>query len=242
MGADNAREARLYQEIVFAVRARGARIMTSDLHLKEIDNYEVENKKQSCAETDSFTAARYRQFADHAPARTNVILDVGCGPGRGGVELALKLPAAEIWGLDVVQSRLDQLPAVYSRGIRGLSTEIPMHDQSVDLIVAGEFLEHLRPHDIDKTLCEFQRVLRVSGRLVLTTPNPNYVRLRLRGGTVYGPGHLTQHYAPVLKTRLRAHGFSRVRIRGSGRVSSIIGNRVPLLPLYGSYLAVAEKR
>lgn len=204
--------------------------------------YAAENLRQKVAESDSFTGERYRQFAARLPGNPGVILDVGCGPGRGGVELARLSPESELWGLDVVQIRLDALPAVYSRRIRALSTDIPVEDGSVDAVVAGEFLEHLSPHDVDRTICEFHRVLRVGGRLLLTTPNPNYLRLKLTGGTVYGPGHLTQHYVRVLRWRLRMHGFSRVRVRGSGRVSSYISTRVPILPLYGSYLIQADKR
>lgn len=151
------------------------------------------------------------------------------------------MPSVELWGLDVVQSRLDALPDVYSHRIRGLSTDIPIGNQSVDAVVAGEFLEHLLPRDVDPTLCEFQRVLRVGGRLLLTTPNPRYIRLWLNRGSVYGPGHLTQHYPRLLRTRLMMHGFKHIRIAGSGRVSRYVGEYCPIRAVYGSYLIYADK-
>lgn len=43
-----------------------------------------------------------------------------------------------------------------------------------DVVVAGEFIEHLVYHDFIFSLKEFFRVLRPGGRLLLTTPNPEY--------------------------------------------------------------------
>lgn len=203
--------------------------------------YEQGNLLQPEAEDDPFTVERYQQFGRHLRADAGVVLDIGCATGRGGQEIAKVAPDVELWGVDVVQSRLDALPAVYAKKVRGLSTALPLDDRTVDAILAGEFLEHLSAADVDPTLCEFQRVLRVGGRLLLTTPNPDYLRLRLTGGTVYFPGHLTQHYPRVLRNRLRSHGFSKVRIFGSGKMSRHLPERFPLLPLYGSYLISADK-
>ena len=111
----------------------------------------------------------------------------------------------------VCRPRLDALPQCYCGNICGLSNAIPVEDQSFDAIVAGEFLEHLYPSDVDPTLCEFQRVLKVRGRLLMTTPNPAYVRLWLSDGTIYTVSHLTQHWPGILRRRLRMHGFSRVK-------------------------------
>lgn len=206
-----------------------------------VDRYEQENLLQPQAEHDTFTVERYRQFARYSP-EAGIVLDVGCSTGRGGAEYARLRPAAELWGIDVVQERLDLLPDVYARRIRGLSTQIPLDTQQVDVILAGEFLEHLTAADVDPTLCEFQRVLKVGGRLLLTTPNPRYIRLAMTGRSVYEPGHLTQHFAYLLRARLMMHGFKHVRIRGSGRVSRYAGEHFPLLAIYGSYLICADKR
>ncbi len=84
-------------------------------------------------------------------------------------------------------------------------------------------------------------MLRIGGRLLLTTPNPNYIRRKLQRSSVFCSYHQTQHYPRVLRQRLRMHGFSRVRLYGSGQVSQLIGSRVPALALYGSYLITADK-
>ena len=89
---------------------------------------------------------------------------------------------------------------------------------SFDAIVAGEFIEHLPPDQVDATLCEFFRVLRLHRRLLLTTPNPHYIRLILQRTSVLGGAHVSQHYIGSLRRRLAAIGFSAITIRGSGHV------------------------
>jgi len=204
-------------------------------------SYEFQNLQQEVSETDPFTQKRYEQFFKFLPKGTQTILDIGCNTGRGGQRLYELNPSLQIYGLDCVQERLNALPDCYSNRIYGLSTAIPMDDQSIDTIVAGEFIEHLYPIDVDKTLCEFQRVLKIGGRLLLTTPNPNYLRNLVSGESIYGVSHLTQHFPKVLKFRLLMHGFSNVRIYGSGKVSKYLGNHFPIKVVYGSYLAVVDK-
>ncbi len=208
-----------------------------DLHKK----YEVQNAQQNVSEHDPFTLERYDQFFNFFPKQAIKVLDVGCNTGRGGLRLKALNSNLTLLGLDCVQERLDALPECYAKKVYGLSTDIPLEDQSVDVIVAGEFLEHLYPDDVDKTLCEFQRVLKIGGRLLLTTPNPNYIRSKLSGTSVYGVSHVTQHFPKVLRFRLQLHGFSGIRICGSGKASRHFGWHFPLMVVYGSYLVVANK-
>lgn len=208
-----------------------------NLHKK----YEVQNVQQTISEHDPFTLKRYEQFLRFFQQGAVKVLDVGCNTGRGGLRLKELNPNLELFGLDCVQERLDVLPECYSQRVYGLSTDIPIEDRLIDVITAGEFLEHLYPIDVDKTLCEFQRVLKIGGRLLLTTPNPNYLKNKIRGTSVYGISHLTQHFPEVLRFRLRMHGFSGVKIYGSGKVSQYLGQHFPLMSMYGSYLVVANK-
>jgi ubiquinone/menaquinone biosynthesis C-methylase UbiE len=204
--------------------------------------YEAQNIQQDVSERDPFTMERYKQFHQLlSKVQTGIVLDVGCNTGRGGLRLKELNPNLVLLGLDCVQARLDALPECYSQGVYGLSTDIPIEDQSIDVIVAGEFLEHLYPADVDKTLCEFQRTLKIGGRLLLTTPNPNYIKNKLNRASVYGTSHLTQHFPKALQFRLQMHGFSGIKIFGSGKVSRYIGCRFPLREVYGSYLVLANK-
>ncbi len=205
------------------------------------ETYETQNLKQEGATTDPFTVERYAQFSRHFPSTARSVLDVGCSDGRGGVRLKELRPDIALSGLDCVESRLADLPPAYENHILGLSTKIPADDLTFDVIVAGEFLEHLYPADVDATLCEFQRVLKIGGRLLMTTPHPTCWLNRFGGRTVYGISHLTQHHPKTLITRLLMHGFNKVVLRGSGKATRNFGERFPLLALYGSYLIRADK-
>ena len=171
------------------------------------------------------------------------VLDIGCNTGRGGQVLKSLNDGLMIYGLDAVKDRLERLPAgIYQYGIHGLSTEIPVKDESYDVVVAGEFIEHIYHRDVEKTLEEIFRVLKIGGRLLLTTPNPNDLKSRLRGQSVLGGAHVSQHFPDALKCRLKMIGFANVHTYGSGKVSRYLGSRFPILSIYGSYLSRCDKR
>lgn len=204
--------------------------------------YERANALQVGSEVDPFTEERYRQFARHLTRSHTSVLDVGCNTGRGGSVLKGLRPNLEISGLDCVQSRLDRLSTdVYRHAYYGLSTQIPCEDASFDAVVAGEFLEHLHTTDVQTTLEEFFRVLRLGGIVLLTTPNPADLKRRILGKTVLGGAHVSQHHPRTMRQRLEWSGFNRVRIYGTGRTSRILGTQRFGLALYGSYLATARK-
>ena len=204
-------------------------------------NYEALNLLQPESEHDSFTEERYRQFYKYLPKGARSVLDIGCNTGRGGRVLKELDSQLKIYGLDAVRDRLDRLPKnVYEQGVHGLSTKIPNEDGTYDAVVAGEFIEHIYQADVDQTLGEIFRVLKIGGRLLLTTPNPSDLKRKLRGGSILGGSHVSLHFAEMLKLKLRMAGFSRVRIIGSGKVTRYLGSHFPLF-IYGSYLAKADK-
>lgn len=201
------------------------------------------NRDQVVSEADDFTVERYRQMFRHLPPDATRVLDAGCNTGRGGAVLKALNARLQITGLDCVPERMTQLDStVYSDKICGFSTQLPSPDGSFDAVIAGEFIEHVPPGDVDPTLVEFFRVLRLRGRLIMTTPNPGYLKNKLRHLSVLlEPSHLTQHYPDCLRRRLRAIGYSGVTIRGSGRMTRYLGSCFPMRSIYGSYLVRADK-
>ena len=200
------------------------------------------NRAQVGSEVDPFTVERYRQFAKFLPSGTQRVLDVGGGTGRGGRELKRIFPRLSLTGLDCVPERAESMnEAVYHERICAFADGLPFADASFDAIVAGEFIEHVPGPKVEPTLHEFFRVLRLKGRLLLTTPNPAYIRNKIQGMSVISdPSHVSQHDPQILKLRLRMAGFSCIICRGSGKVSRFLGSRFPL-SLYGSYLCAASK-
>ena len=204
-------------------------------------NYRQLNRQQQISENDPFTVNRYKQFLRHLPENVETVLDVGCNTGRGGITLKNLNPQLRIIGLDCLESRLAQLPDVYEERICGYSTDIPLVDACIDAILAGEFIEHLYLEDVTQTLREFYRLLKLEGKLLLTTPNPNYLLLKLTGNSVLGGAHVSQHYPLELKKLLQANKFDNLKLYGSGKVSLLFGEKFPLLAVYGSYLTIGEK-
>lgn len=204
-------------------------------------NYEALNLAQPESEHDPFTEDRYRQFHRFLPKNARSVLDIGCNTGRGGSVLKGLDNSLKIYGLDAVRDRLDRLPKnVYEEGVHGYSTQIPNEDGTYDAVVAGEFIEHIYQADVDQTLGEIFRVLKIGGRLLLTTPNPGDIKRKMRGRSILGGAHVSQHFSDTLKLKLRMAGFSRVRVYGSGKVSRHVGSHFPLF-IYGSYLAMGDK-
>jgi SAM-dependent methyltransferase len=208
-----------------------------------MNNYEALNLAQPESEKDTFTEDRYRQFHRFFPKTVSRVLDIGCNTGRGGRVLKALDARLQIFGLDAVKDRLERLPVgVYQQTVHGLSTKIPIEGESFEVVVAGEFIEHLYPSDVDKTLEEIFRVLKIGGRLLLTTPNPYDWKRRWRGRSVLGGAHVSQHFPDALKCKLKMMGFANVRAYGSGKVTRYLGSSFPLLSIYGSYLAIGDKR
>lgn len=201
------------------------------------------NRQQKNSETDTFTERRYRQFARRIAPSAKKVLDVGCNTGRGGAVLKSLRPDLELVGLDCVPERVTALdPLVYASSVCSFSQSIELPSANVDAIVAGEFIEHVPPDLVAPTLFEFFRVLKLRGRLLLTTPNPGYLKNLVKDESVLSaPSHVSQHHPKSLARRLEDVGFSRIRIRGSGRVSSVLGEFFPVFSVYGSYLVDATK-
>ncbi len=112
---------------------------------------------------------RYRWIATQAEGKR--VLDAGCGTGYG-TELLAEAGAKTVTGVDLAEDVLD---AVRPRMPDNVSLEaadlhdLPFEDDSFDLIVCFEVLEHLeRPEDgID----ELTRVLADGGVLAISSPN-----------------------------------------------------------------------
>lgn len=210
--------------------------------MTSLDQVITLNRAQQQSETDRFTVRRYQQFVRHFGPNTRDVLDVGCNTGRGGSVMKALVPALRLTGIDCVPERVAALdPLVYAENICGAANKIPLASDSFDAIVSGEFLQALPPDQVDGTLCEFFRLLKPKAVLLLTTPNPRYLRNKLNGTSVLGGAHLSQHYPESLRRRLLDIGFSGVKVRGSGGVSGMIGERFPFRSVYGSYLVRARK-
>ena len=111
---------------------------------------------------------RYRFACSHARGMT--VLDIACGEGYGSAALR-NAGAVSVIGVDISSEAVDHARHHHGVDARvGSAMAIPLSDQSVDLIVSFETIEHVS--DPPLFVDECWRVLRPGGRLIMSTPNP----------------------------------------------------------------------
>ncbi len=102
-----------------------------------------------------------------APQR---VLDIGCARGFLLATLKERSPALECFGLELSSSLAAQ---ARSSGItvfeQDIADGVPLPDESLDLVVMGEVIEHV--FDPDACLEEIHRLLKPGGHVIVTTPN-----------------------------------------------------------------------
>jgi ubiquinone/menaquinone biosynthesis C-methylase UbiE len=209
----------------------------------QLNEYIDLNKQQVASEEDAFTERRYVQFFKYFRKDDKKILDIGCNTGRGGMTLSGLSPDLELTGLDIIEDRMQRIPAgIYERLLLGPADRIDAPGNSFDVAVAGEVIEHIDPTDVSNVLKELKRVLRPGGKLLLTTPNPRAPLVLLGHDAVLKePSHVCLMVPSELKKRLLDCGYEKVQMAGSGKLTKYLPENFPLLSVFGSYLAVAQK-
>ena len=174
------------------------------------------------------------------------LLDIGCGDGSI-VEMAID-KYEEIHGCDI---SLNALSGTRDMGIFSVCADlneglVPYKDDSFECVTALEFLEHIiNPLRI---LEDIKRVLKPSGRLILTTPNIRYFRnlhtLIFNGSFphttmddfVWGGGHLHYFTRKDLSFLLSEAGFKRINFYVNERQFSRSWKRRFIRAIIGNYL------
>jgi len=165
--------------------------------------------------SQALSAARTRVAFQFLPPAGR-ILDVGCNDGS--MSLRLLEMGYEVVGVDlpkVVSRARQQLADLFFVGVDA-SAGLPFKNSSIDVVLALEVIEHL-PNDV-YFLSECRRVLKKSGRLILSTPNLAFVRDRvylLLGQFIEDPAHVHNYTFPALRRKLVAAGFRLFAERGA---------------------------
>lgn len=138
------------------------------------------------------------------------VLDIACGEGYGAAYLAIV--ARSVVGVDIDPQSIRHAGARYT-GMNlsfrvGSCTDIPLADDSVDVAVSFETIEHIEQHE--RFLKEVVRVLRPDGRLIISSPNKAVYSDRDR---YQNPYHVRELYFDELRDLL-CSWFSEVRLYG----------------------------
>ena len=100
--------------------------------------------------------------------RARRTLDAGCG--YGAFSAAATARGAALVSLDIGPRLVARAMArAGSRGVVGDACRLPIRDDSFDVVISSEMLEHTS--EPVRAIAELARVLRNAGLLVLTTPN-----------------------------------------------------------------------
>jgi SAM-dependent methyltransferase len=119
--------------------------------------------------------ARYH-LAATLVRRNDVVLDVACGLGYGSAVIAANSEATQVIGVDLDPAAIAYATATTATNWPQTSFRVGdatrlefVADRSVDLIASFETLEHVP--DPVALMAEFWRVLKPSGRVIVSVPN-----------------------------------------------------------------------
>jgi cyclopropane fatty-acyl-phospholipid synthase-like methyltransferase len=201
-----------------------------------------ENASQTISETDTFTLERYKQFAEYLNDSMTV-LDIGCNTGRGGNVIKKLYPKTMLYGIELISERIEKIPIGIYEHVYNISiTNWESNHIRFDRIIAGELIEHIPENDFISMLMICKRYLKKDGLILFTTPNPNSLLVKLGRNSVFNdPSHVNIMSVRKFKDIINKVDLKIKKIEGSGKVTRLLGSKLPLINLYGSYLAILTK-
>lgn len=102
--------------------------------------------------------------------KNKIVLDIACGEGYG--TNLLSTTAYFVYGVDISKEAVDHAKKKYLKSNIefkfGSADKIPLENNSIDIVISYETLEHHDKHD--EMMIEIKRVLKSDGLLILSTP------------------------------------------------------------------------
>lgn len=181
---------------------------------------------------------RARQAVNQLKCKKQVLV-IGCANGHD-CEIFLK-EGHTVFGTDILFNRLISAKKKCTNVFCGNAIQLPFSERSFDCVFAGEFIEHLNFEHGIIFFKETNRLLKKGGLLFVTTPNPDFVKIRVKKIQMIRGAHLSSYSPRQLKRLLSDLNYHKIRVKGSGRVAALIGDYFPILSLYGSYMVIAQK-
>ena len=142
------------------------------------------------------------------------IVDAGAGDGQLSISLATF--KHKVISIDIAESRLAKFAKIANElGIQQVLSElnsIPMGDETVDVVVCSEVLEHL--DDPPAALAEFARITKQGGYLLISVPYAQILQKTICPHCLkdfYVHGHKNSFNKNNLKVTLESAGYSFVR-------------------------------
>ena len=145
------------------------------------------------------------------------ILEVAVGTGIAFYEIVRRNPHGQNVGIDLsegmldkARKRLSKLAGAHDVLRTGTAFDLPMENESVDLLMNNYMFDLIRYADMDKVVEEFKRVLKKGGRLILV----NMTEGERPGSKLYdfiyrlSPKTMGGCRGVQLTEKLKQHGFT----------------------------------
>jgi methionine biosynthesis protein MetW len=181
-----------------------------------------------CARVLHEVEGRIEKVLGAVDDRAPVLLDVGCWDGEFTMRCASRLEASRVLGVEVYE---EPAQAAVARGIEVARVDLetqrfPWPDESVDVIVCNQVLEHLK--NIWLPMTEMHRVLRPGGHAVLSVPNLASLHNRVLLGLGRQPTSIR-----VFGPHVRGYTWSEFRlfVEKNGAYSTRIGAAAGFYPV-----------
>lgn len=114
---------------------------------------------------------RYNSILDLV--KDKIVLDIACGTGYGSSMLADN--AEYVYGVDISRETIEYCNKEYNKKnlkfFQGSVEKIELEDNSIDVIVSFETIEHVEYKLQEEFLKEIKRVLKNDGILIISTPD-----------------------------------------------------------------------
>ena len=147
------------------------------------------------------------------------VLDLGCGTGTAFGWLDEVRGSGELHACDIASAavRVARDTGLATSVVQASMDGLPHRDQSFDLVVNADVLQHLAVDAAAAALIETRRVLRPGGRLLLRTNGDSFRKAVAQRDTwrLYNPS--------LLRADLEAAGFEVERISFANSLPSIVG-------------------
>ena len=126
---------------------------------------EYDNLQQHGSSSNEY----YRNTVKNLRSVFGKILDMGCGYGGLLLEFGRQNKNIDLYGIDISKKAVDYCKKLGINADIENADSMPYPDKTFDLVVMSLVIEHVI--DQEKALNEVYRILKDSGRLLLTTDN-----------------------------------------------------------------------
>ena len=143
--------------------------------------YDAAATLQHAVEARLLEMLDYRDDPALQRASPQVVVDLGCGPGRAAAAMQKRWPKARVLALDLALPMLREARSSSKRGINPFARRpqpvcadaraLPLAENSVDVLFSNLCLQWVE--DLDAVFAGFRRVLKPRGLLLLSTFGPD---------------------------------------------------------------------